>query len=69
MQGLFGSQRQFVDTTQTVADEAYIKESILQPEVRVVEGFGQEMPSFIGILSENEIQSITMYIKSLSEQE
>lgn len=69
MQGLFGTKRDFIDSTTTVANEKYIRTSILQPGTKVVKGFGQEMPSFVGILSEREIASLILYIKSLSGPE
>jgi cytochrome c2 len=67
MKGLIGSERHFEDGTSTIADEEYIRESIIQPEEKKVEGYEEGMPSFAGILSENEIGSIILYIKSLSE--
>lgn len=66
MKGLFGSDRRFEDGSSAVADEEYIRESIIQPEEKKVEGYEEGMPSFLGILSEHEIGSIILYIKSLS---
>jgi cytochrome c2 len=65
MKGLFGSEREFEDFTRVIADEAYIRESIISPGEKVVKGREGEMPSFLGILSDNDIESITLYIKSL----
>ncbi len=48
-----------------MADEAYLRESILSPAVRVVEGREVEMPSYVGVLSGNEVESLIEYIKSL----
>lgn len=62
---LFNSVRHFKDGSETVADEAYIKESILTPTKRIVKGYGDEMPSFSGILSDDDIQSLILYIKTL----
>ncbi len=63
--GLFGKERQFEDGTKTIADEAYLKESILRPAAHIVKGFPAEMPSFEGILTESDIESVVLYIKSL----
>lgn len=67
MLGLFGSERNFQDSPATVADEAYIREAIIQPGTEIVEGYDEGMPSFLGILSDDEIESIILYIRSLAE--
>jgi cytochrome c oxidase subunit 2 len=48
-------------------DEAYIRESILEPQAKVVAGFPPTMPSFSGQISDEEIDEIIAYIKSLKE--
>ncbi len=63
---LFGSIREFNDGTSVKADEAYIRESILEPNIKVAKGYEAEMPSFLGILNDNDIESIILYIRSLS---
>jgi cytochrome c2 len=65
MRGIYGSEREFKDGTSAVADEAYLKESIVAPSEKIVKGFDEGMPSFLGVLSENDIQSLVMYIRSL----
>lgn len=65
--GLFGSQRTFEDGSTQRADEEYIRESILNPGEKRVAGFDEGMPSYQGILSETDVESIILYIKSLSE--
>lgn len=67
MKGLYGSLRKFNDGTSATADEAYLMESIISPGAKVVEGREGEMPSFLGILSEAEIESVILYIKSLAK--
>jgi len=66
MTGLYGSLRKFNDGTSATADEAYLLESIVSPGAKVVEGREGEMPSFLGILSEPEMESVILYIKSLA---
>ncbi|WP_373494740.1 DUF6797 domain-containing protein [Aquiflexum sp.] len=65
MKNLFGSTRPLKDGTSVVADEAYILESITKPSAKEVEGYEEGMPSFLGILSDNELESLVIYIKSL----
>jgi cytochrome c oxidase subunit 2 len=63
--GLFGRQRQFTDGTSTTADANYIRQSVLQPNSRVVQGFSPVMPSFAGTLRDNQIDAIIAYIRTL----
>jgi cytochrome c2 len=65
--GIFGKERQFQDGISLVADEEYFRQAVLNPGDRVLEGFEEGMPSFLGILSEDEIDSIILYIHSLEE--
>jgi mono/diheme cytochrome c family protein len=67
-QNLYKTPRQFEDGSTTIADDSYIRESILTPSVRVVKGYNSEMPSFSGILTDSDIESITLYIKSLRQK-
>ncbi len=65
-QGLFGSSRTFADGSATTADENYIRNSILNPNDQVVQGFPQGvMPSMKGQLQEEEISGIIEFIKTL----
>jgi cytochrome c oxidase subunit 2 len=65
-QGVFGSRRSFDDGTAAMADDAYIRSSILNPGDQVVQGFANVMPGTYGEqLSEEEIDAIVEFIKSL----
>jgi mono/diheme cytochrome c family protein len=66
--GLYGNKREFADGTHCVADEAYIRESILDPSAKVVKGFEKSesgMPNYGGVVTDNQIQSLILFIKSL----
>jgi cytochrome c oxidase subunit 2 len=63
--GLFGRQETLEDGSVVVADEAYIRESILNPPAKVVRGFPRWMPSFRGQLSEEQVMDLVAYVKSL----
>lgn len=67
VQGLFNSERILKDSTTVVADADYIREAILEPNEKVPEGYEAEMPSFLGVLSDREIEAIILYIESLSD--
>ena len=66
--GLFGSKRKLLTGETVIADEAYLRESILNPAVKVAEGAvnGEAgMPIYEGVLNEEQIQSIILYARSL----
>lgn len=65
-QGLFESEKIFADGSTGIADEEYLRESIIDPSAQIVDGFDNVMPPF-SYLAENEVQSIVEYIKTLSE--
>jgi cytochrome c oxidase subunit 2 len=49
-----------------VADEAYIRESIVNPQAKLLEGYPPIMPTYQGLISEEGLLQLTAYIKSLS---
>ena len=64
-QGLFGHEVT-LDSGETVtADADYIKESIVEPNAKIVEGYQPIMPAFPN-LSDEELDAIVAYIESLS---
>jgi len=62
---LYLAQRTFADGTTDVADEVYLREKILEPMKRRVSSAPVEMPSYRGVLSEAQLESVILYIKSL----
>ena len=64
---MYGSEREFTDGTKAIADDEYIKESVLEPLKKIVKGYNPEMPSYVGILDDNDIASITLYLKGLNQ--
>ena len=62
---LFERTVQFDDGTSLVADEAYLRESILNPRAKVVAGFQPIMPTFQNQVDEEQIQELLAYIKAL----
>jgi cytochrome c oxidase subunit II len=67
VRGLFGRPVVLADGKQVVADENYIRESITNPLGKVVKGFRPIMPTFKGLLSEDDLNSLVAYMKSLKE--
>ena len=52
-----------------LADETYIRESILNPQAKLVAGYPPIMPTFKGLISEDGLMQILAYVKSLKRQE
>jgi cytochrome c oxidase subunit 2 len=48
-----------------VADETYIRESILNPAAKIVAGYQPVMPTFQGQIGEEDLLQLIAYIKSL----
>jgi cytochrome c oxidase subunit 2 len=66
LRNVFGSQVQLSDGTSVKADEAYIRESILNPSAKIVAGYQNIMPTFQGLVTEEGVLQLVEYIKSLS---
>ncbi|MBX6376970.1 MAG: cytochrome c, partial [Clostridia bacterium] len=62
--GLWGSRVALEGGGEVTADEAYIKESIREPNAKVVNGFPPTMPSFTN-LSDEDVAAIVALIRSL----
>ena len=65
--GVFGKPVQLQDGRTVLADENYVRESILVPTAKVVSGFQPIMPSFQGQVSEEQLNALVAYVKSLSQ--
>jgi cytochrome c oxidase subunit 2 len=66
--GLFGRSVPLQDGRTVVADDAYFRDSILQPKKQVAAGYKPVMPSFEGVMSEAELAELVAYIKSLGQE-
>nr|WP_108977135.1 cytochrome c oxidase subunit II [Leptospira ryugenii] len=65
MKGLYENKRKFVDGSEAKADENYLRESILVSSAKVVEGYPPAMPLFQGQLSDEEVEHLIEYIKTI----
>jgi cytochrome c oxidase subunit 2 len=66
LQGVFGKPVQLEDGRTVTADENYVRECILNPGARRVKGFQPIMPTFQGLVSEEQVNALVAYIKSIS---
>jgi cytochrome c oxidase subunit II len=64
---VFGKPVQLEDGRTVMADENYVRESILSPAAKVVAGFKPIMPTFQGIVSEEQLTALVAYVKSLNQ--
>lgn len=67
--GVYGTQVPLSDGTQVLADENYLRESILNPRAKIVRGYEPIMPSFEGQLSEEDVAALIAYLKSMKSME
>ena len=63
--GLFGSRVELKGGSSVKADEAYIRESVLYPQSKIVAGFDDYMPTFKGLITEDGMLKLIEYVKSL----
>jgi cytochrome c oxidase subunit 2 len=64
--GLYGSRVSLQDGSTIVADEQYLRNSIMDPSSQIVSGFPAIMPSYQGQISEEQLYELIQYIKSLA---
>jgi cytochrome c oxidase subunit II len=65
LKGFSAREHRMQDGSVVTASEAYVRESLLDPQAKVVEGFDPVMPTFRGRLHELEIVGLSLYIQSL----
>jgi cytochrome c oxidase subunit 2 len=63
--GLASSTVELADGTTVVADDAYLRESILNPWNKLTRGYDRTMPEYAGTLTEEQVFQLVSYIKSL----
>lgn len=63
--GFFGKPVELRDGRRVAANEAYVRESILNPTVKIVKGYEPVMPTFQGLVTEEQMLQILAYLKGL----
>src|SRR5450432_739902 len=66
LQGVFGKPVLLEDGRTVTANENYVRESILDPGAKIVNGYKPVMPTFQGLVSEEQLNALVAYVKSLS---
>ena len=65
--GIYNKPVLLEDGRTVIADENYVRESILSPTSKIVSGFKPIMPTFQGIVSDEQLNALVAYVKSLSQ--
>ena len=61
----FGSEEVLTDGSRVTVDESYVRESILMPQAKLVNGYQPLMPTFQGLVNEESVMALIEYVKSL----
>src|SRR6266567_2431779 len=67
LKGRYGRQVLLQNGQTVTMDDAYIRESILTPQAKIVAGFTPNMPTFQGLVTEEQLLQLIAYVKSLGE--
>jgi len=65
--GLYNKPVLLEDGRTVIADDNYVRESILNPTAKIVSGFKPVMPTFQGLVSDEQLNALVAYIKSLAQ--
>ena len=65
--GLYGAEEKLADGSTVTADENYLRESILNPNAKIVAGYAAVMPSYEGRVTEDQLNQLLAYLKSLAD--
>jgi cytochrome c oxidase subunit 2 len=65
LHGLFGNTVELADGRKVVADDNYLRESIMNSQAKVVKGYQGIMPAFQGMVSEENLMQLIAYIRTL----
>jgi cytochrome c oxidase subunit II len=68
LQGAFGKPVLLEDGRTVVMDDNYVRESILSPTAKIVAGFKPVMPTFQGLVTDEQLNALVAYVKSLAQQ-
>lgn len=67
LDGIFGKSHEMQDGSTVLVDEVYLRESIMQPNAKIVKGYAPVMPTFQGTLNDRQVNALVAFIKSKSQ--
>jgi cytochrome c oxidase subunit 2 len=65
LKGVYGTEQPLADGSKVMADEQYIRESIMNPMAKIVAGYPAAMPVFAGRINEEQMGALVEYIRSI----
>jgi cytochrome c oxidase subunit 2 len=65
--GVYGNPVKLTSGESVTADDAYVRESIVLPKAKVVQGYTPIMPSFQGQLTDEQVNNLIAYIRALGK--
>ena len=69
LEGIFGKTVELEGGQKVVVDDEYLRESILSPQAKIVKGYPPIMPTFQGLVTEDQLLTLIEYIKSTGKPE
>lgn len=63
--GKFGKPQKLTTGESVLVDETYVRESILNPQAKIAAGYPPIMPTFKGLVTEEQLVQLLAYLKSL----
>ncbi|TRX73750.1 cytochrome c oxidase subunit II [Pseudomonas mangiferae] len=67
LEGLYGRSVALADGSRVVADDAYLRDSILLPQKQVVAGYAPVMPTYANVMDEEAVARLVAYLRSLAD--
>jgi cytochrome c oxidase subunit 2 len=68
LEGIYGNQVKLADGRTVIADDDYLRESILNPAAKLVAGWDPVMPTFQGQVTEEQITQLIAYLRTLGAE-
>jgi cytochrome c oxidase subunit 2 len=68
LEGLFGKTIELENGQKVTVDDEYLRESILSPQAKIAKGYQPIMPTFQGLVTEDQLLQLIEYIKSLGKK-
>jgi cytochrome c oxidase subunit II len=69
LEGVFGSPVPLSDGSVVIADERYVRDSILDPKAEVAAGYAPVMPTFAGQIGEDDLAKLVAYVESIGPEQ
>jgi cytochrome c oxidase subunit 2 len=65
LKGVWGMEQVHVDGSTAIMDVDYFNESVLEPQARIIEGYGSAMPSYQDLVTPEQLADLAAYVESL----